>query len=40
MKIRHTGAYSSFVERDRERLEEIGVDFEAPYDPVMQKMYG
>ncbi|ETL43933.1 hypothetical protein L916_05636 [Phytophthora nicotianae] len=29
MKIRHTGAYSSYVERDRERLDELGIDFNA-----------
>ncbi|KAI9996478.1 hypothetical protein PInf_014206 [Phytophthora infestans] len=29
MKIRHTGAYSSYVERDRKRLDGLGFDFYA-----------
>ncbi|CAI5703898.1 hypothetical protein KXD40_002539 [Peronospora effusa] len=31
MKIRQTGSYSSYVERDRDRLDAIGVNFKAPY---------
>ncbi|KAG7384829.1 hypothetical protein PHYBOEH_009307 [Phytophthora boehmeriae] len=38
MKIRHTGAYASYVEKDRDRLQAIGIDFTIPYDPrILQK---
>ncbi|KAG6572559.1 uncharacterized protein IUM83_18990 [Phytophthora cinnamomi] len=33
MKVRHTGAYSSYVERDSDRLQTLGIDFKAPYEP-------
>ncbi|GMF39727.1 unnamed protein product [Phytophthora fragariaefolia] len=34
MKVRHTGAYSSYVERDGDRLGALGIDFKAPYEPI------
>ncbi|GMF20764.1 unnamed protein product [Phytophthora lilii] len=39
MKIRHTKAYASYVERDSKRLEELGYNFYAPYDDVAKSQY-
>ncbi|KAE8912057.1 hypothetical protein PF005_g27389 [Phytophthora fragariae] len=33
MKVRHTGAYSSYVERDSDRLQALGIDFKRRYEP-------
>ncbi|KAH7473963.1 hypothetical protein KRP22_005073 [Phytophthora ramorum] len=32
MKIRHTGAYSYYIERDGDRLKALGYDFKVPYE--------
>ncbi|KAG1702436.1 hypothetical protein DVH05_009386 [Phytophthora capsici] len=37
MKIRHTGAYSTFVERDREHLDAIGFDFNVDFFEAVAK---
>ncbi|OWZ12238.1 hypothetical protein PHMEG_00014635 [Phytophthora megakarya] len=35
MKVRHTGAYSSYVERDKKRLDALGISFNAHYDATV-----
>ncbi|KAG7387644.1 hypothetical protein PHYPSEUDO_013894 [Phytophthora pseudosyringae] len=34
MKIRHAHAYSSYVERDRERLNELGIEFKVHFSSI------